>query len=303
MNNHKVALVTGVSSGIGREIARLLTERGLKVFGTSRRPGAGLIRLDVTDDGSVAEAVRSVLHQAGRIDVLVNNAGYALAGALEGTSIDEARQQFDTNFFGVLRVTQAVLPVMRRQGYGRIVNISSMNGLLPAPYRGAYAASKHALEGYTETLDHEIRSFGIRALLVEPIFTKTNMGSNEIATLSTLDAYANQKRRVTEVIKQRIARGDEPRLVAEVVYRAVTAASPHLRYPVGEGVKVSRLRRFVPARMSDSTFRKQFHLDESAPGRDASRATTTSDENRRSNYANDRRQNRATTRHESLRPT
>jgi NAD(P)-dependent dehydrogenase (short-subunit alcohol dehydrogenase family) len=192
MNNHKVALVTGVSSGIGREIARFFIERGLQVFGTSRRPGAGLIRLDVTDDDSVAEAVRSVLHQAGRIDVLVNNAGYALAGALEETSIDEARQQFDTNFFGVLRVTQAVLPVMRRRRYGRIVNISSVYGLLPSP-TGVYAASKHALEGYTETLDHEVRSFGIRALLVGPAFAKTNFGRNEMATSSTLEVYANQK--------------------------------------------------------------------------------------------------------------
>src|SRR5262245_151354 len=112
MNNNSVALVTGASSGIGREIVRLLAERGLRVFGTARNPGSELIRLDVTDDASVAEAVQLVLQKAGRIDVLVNNAGYALAGALEETSLEEARQQFDTNFFGVLRMIQAVLPVM-----------------------------------------------------------------------------------------------------------------------------------------------------------------------------------------------
>ena len=124
--------------------------------------------MDVNDDGSVREAVRSVLEKAGKIDMLINNAGYSLAGGLEETSVEEARQLFETNFFGVLRVTQAVLPSMRRHGYGRIVNISSMLGLLPGPYRGIYAASKHALEGYTETLDHEVRAFGIRAVLVEP---------------------------------------------------------------------------------------------------------------------------------------
>src|SRR5882757_6671232 len=137
-----------------------------------------MLRMDVTDEASVREAVQSVLQQAGQVHALVNNAGYALAGALEETSIEEAQQQFDTNFFGVLRVIQSVLPTMRQQGYGRIVNISSVAGFIPLPYRGMYAASKHALEGYTEALDHEIRQFGIRALLVEPAFTKTDIESH-----------------------------------------------------------------------------------------------------------------------------
>ena len=266
---NKVALVTGVSSGIGQETAQLLAERGARVFGTVRdhRPsdaiaGVELVRMDVTNESSVAKAVQAVLEQAGEIHVLVNNAGYALAGGLEETSIQEAQQQFDTNFFGALRVTQAVLPSMRRQGYGRIVNISSMVGLLPHPYRGIYAASKHALEGYTETLDHEVRQFGIRAVLIEPVFTKTNVSRNEKSTLISLDAYADQRKRVEEVIQQRIAHGDEPRAVAEVVYRALTTASPRLHYPVGEGIMLSRLRRFVPPRLFDRVFRRQFQLDE-----------------------------------------
>ena len=182
MIENKVALVTGVSSGIGREIAQLLVELGARVFGTVRDhrstaslAGVELIHMDVTNDGSVTEAVRSLLLRAGEIHALVNNAGYALLGGLEETSLSEAQQQFDTNFFGVLRMTQAVLPSMRRLGYGRIINISSILGLLPGPYMGIYAASKHALEGYTETLDHEVRTFGIRAVLVEPAFTKTNL--------------------------------------------------------------------------------------------------------------------------------
>ena len=157
-------MVTGVSSGIGREIAQLLAERGARVFGTVRDPksakpihGVEIVRMDVTDDASVSEAVQSIVQKAGPVQLLVNNAGYSLTGALEETSIDEARQQFETNFFGVLRVTNAVLPGMRQAGYGRIVNISSVVGFLPAPYMGIYAASKHAVEGYTETLDHEVQ--------------------------------------------------------------------------------------------------------------------------------------------------
>ena len=269
MVENKVALVTGVSSGIGQETARLLAERGARVFGTVRNhqppnaiAGVELVRMDVTNESSVAKAVRSVLEQAGELHVLVNNAGYALAGGLEETSIQEAQQQFDTNFFGALRVTQAVLPSMRRQGYGRIVNISSLVGLLPHPYRGIYAASKHALEGYTETLDHEVRQFGIRAVLIEPVFTKTNVSRNEKSTLTSLDAYADQRKRVEEVVQQRIAQGDEPRAVAEIIYLALTTASPRLHYPVGEGIMLSRLRRFLPPRLFDRVFRKQFQLDE-----------------------------------------
>jgi NAD(P)-dependent dehydrogenase (short-subunit alcohol dehydrogenase family) len=160
---NKTTLVTGVSSGIGREIAQLLTERGARVFGTARDPksaqpipGVEIVRMDVTDDASVSEAVQGIVRKAGPAQILVNNAGYALTGALEETSLEEARQQFETNFFGVLRVTNAVLPEMRQAGHGRIVNISSVVGFIPAPFMGMYAASKHAIEGYTETLDHEV---------------------------------------------------------------------------------------------------------------------------------------------------
>src|SRR5213593_3355698 len=182
---NKITLVTGVSSGIGREIAQLLAERGARVFGTVRNPrsassihGVELVSMDVTEDASVNAAVHSIEQKAGPVQLLVNNAGYSFMGALEETSIEEARQQFETNLFGVLRVTNSILPGMRQQGFGRIVNISSVLGFLPAPYMGIYTATKHALEGYTETLDHEVRHFGIRALLVEPSFTKTSLGAH-----------------------------------------------------------------------------------------------------------------------------
>ena len=264
--NTKVALVTGVSSGIGREIAQVLAARGLRVFGTvhdhpTAMAGVEVIRLDVTSTSSVEQVVDSVMDREKALHVLVNNAGYALMGALEETSIEEAQQQFDANFFGVLRITQAVLPAMRRQGFGRIVNISSVLGFLPGPYMGIYTATKHALEGYTETLDHEVRHFGIRALLVEPSFTKTSLGAHGRQTGADLVAYAAAIRRVTQVILQKIEQGTDPRAVAEVVYTAVTANRPRSRYPVGDGLTLSRLRRFVPARMFDRTFRKQFQLD------------------------------------------
>jgi short-subunit dehydrogenase len=268
MLKNQVALVTGVSSGIGRETAVLLGERGARVFGTVRQAHSGeslptiqLVHLDVRDDQSVKEAVDFVLEKADGIQVLVNNAGYALAGAVEETSVEEAREQFETNFFGVMRLTQAVLPIMRRQAYGRIVNISSMAGLLSIPYRGIYSASKHALEGYTEALDHEVRQFGIRALLVEPTFTKTRIETNRKQVRTPLSVYSDQEQRVNEAIAQKTAHGDQARLVAEAVCAAVEATRPRQRYPVGSGKSLSRLRRFVPERIFERQFRKQFHLE------------------------------------------
>jgi NAD(P)-dependent dehydrogenase (short-subunit alcohol dehydrogenase family) len=271
MIENKVTLITGVSSGIGRAVAQMLAERGALVFGTARNVGraqpiAGieLIPMDVTDPGSVNAAVETALQKARKIDILINNAGYSIAGALEETSVEEAHLLFETNFFGVLRVTQAVLPSMRRHGYGRIVNISSMLGVLPGPYRGIYVASKHALEGYTKTLDHEVRMFGIRAVLVEPVHTKTKIAENEKNVQAAIPAYADQKQRVTEILEKEMANGDDPDTVAEVVYAAVTAKSPRLHYPVGEGVMLSRLLRFVPERMFDNQFRRRFQLDQAA---------------------------------------
>lgn len=264
---NKTALVTGVSSGIGREIAQLLAAQGARVFGTVRDPksakpipGVVIIRLDVTDDGSVTEAVQGVTRKGGAIHILVNNAGYALTGALEETSLEEARQQFETNFFGVLRVTNAVLPGMRQAGYGRIVNISSVVGFIPAPFMGMYTASKHAVEGYTETLDHEVRHFGVRAVLVQPFYTKSNINHNGKTAQTHLEAYAANRQRAYDVVVNGIKHGDEPQLVAEAVWRAVTAKSPRLRYPVGKGVFLSRLRRFAPASVFDRGIRKESQL-------------------------------------------
>ena len=269
MTANKTVLITGVSSGIGLATARLLTSRGFQVFGTTRSsdlkspvPGLKMIRLDVTDEAAVRQGVQSVLKQAGHLDGLINNAGYMLIGGLEETSVAEAQQQFDANFFGVVRMTNAALPAMRERGRGRIVNIGSVLGFLPGPYMGMYAATKHAIAGYTETLDHEVRQFGVRAVLVEPSFTNSNLGSNGQVVSATLEAYGDQRARVTAAIQRNLERGSDPHDVAEVVYEALTAQPPRLRYPVGESALLGRLRRFLPARLFETSFRKRFHLED-----------------------------------------
>lgn len=264
---NKTALVTGVSSGIGREIAQLLAQRGARVFGTVRDPksaqpipGVEIVKMDVTDDASVAGAVQSIVQKAGPIQFVVNNAGYALTGAVEETSLTEARLQFETNFFGILRVTSAVLPGMRQAGFGRFANISSVVGIFPSPFMAMYAATKHAVEGYTESLDHEVRRFGVRAALVEPAYTKSNISQNEKTAQRVLKEYSAQRQRMAAALQKNIAHGDEPRMVAEAVCCALTAKSPRLRYPVGRGVLLSRLRRFAPASVFDRGIRKESQL-------------------------------------------
>jgi len=269
MNRDKIALVTGVSSGIGRATATLLSGRGFRVFGTMRRLGepdgqlgtVEVIRLDVRDEKSVRSCVQTVLDRAGRIDALVNNAAYALIGSSEETSIEEAKELFETNFFGALRMAQAVLPIMREQGYGRIVNIGSVVGFLPAPYQGIYAASKHALEGYSESLDHEVRQFGIRVAVVEPGFTRTKIDQNRQLIRQPLAVYTHDRNRVLSANPVNIANGDDPLGVASVVLEAFTSCSPRLSYPAGRQAKLAtRLRPFIPASLFDKGLRKQFGL-------------------------------------------
>lgn len=269
MSDEKIALVTGVSSGIGRTTAILLSERGFRVFGTMRRPAASnaslgnveVVQLDVREDESVHSCVQEVLKKAGRIDGLVNNAGYALTGSLEETSIDEAKALFETNFFGVLRMTQAVLPVMREQGCGRIANIGSAAGFLPAPYSGIYAASKHALEGYSQSLDHEVRQFGIRVSVIEPGFMRTDIAQHTQRTRRSLEAYSQERDLVIARVNKSIANGEDPEVVASVVLESLTTRSPRSRRLAGRGAKVvSGLKTLLPAALFDKILRQQSGL-------------------------------------------
>ena len=194
-----VAIVTGASGGIGEATARALHAAGYRVFGTSRRPpatrspGIEYLACDVTSDESVQAAVGEVLSKAGRIDLLVNNAGVGLVAGAEESSLEQAKSLFDVNLFGLIRMTKAVLPTMRKQRAGRIVNLSSVMGLIPAPFMALYAASKHAVEGYSESLDHEIRGSGVRVVLVEPAYTRTSFEGNVYQADQQLDVYQSAR--------------------------------------------------------------------------------------------------------------
>jgi NAD(P)-dependent dehydrogenase (short-subunit alcohol dehydrogenase family) len=268
MLSGKVVLITGASSGIGRATALALARRGHRVFGTTRSlQNAGpiddvtFLGMDVTDEASVQHGVRTVLETAGRIDVLVNNAGYALLGALEETSIEQARQLFDTNVLGVLRTNQAVLPAMREQRSGLIINLSSVLGFLPGPYLALYASTKHALEGLSESLDHEVRQFGIRVVLIEPPFTRTALGAHAVTAASTVHAYDSERARVAAAVAATIEAAPDPRVVAEEIAQAIEAPF-RMRRPVGSRAKLlSRLRRYMPPGPVDRQLRKTFALD------------------------------------------
>jgi NAD(P)-dependent dehydrogenase (short-subunit alcohol dehydrogenase family) len=265
----KVALVTGASSGIGEATAERLAAAGYKVFGTSRRAApAGqrsfeMLTLDVTSHQSVGAVVEEVMRRAGRIDVLVNNAGFGVAPAgAEESSTEQAQSIFDTNFFGIVRMTRAVVPYMRRQGDGRIINIGSVLGFLPMPYVALYAATKHAVEGYSEALDHELRTRGIRVSVIEPAYTKTPFDAHFVEPDATLDEYREVRAAVKKRVQELMATADEPRVVADVVLRAATAARPRVRYTAG-GVagRMRFLRTFLPAGLMDAGIRRELRLD------------------------------------------
>jgi short-subunit dehydrogenase len=265
----KIALVTGASSGIGEATAERLATAGFKVYGTSRRaakPGRRsfeMLTLDVTSDSSVETVVSEVIRREGRVDLLVNNAGFSTAPAgAEESSIEQTRSIFDTNFFGIVRMTRAVVPHMRQQGGGRIINIGSVLGFLPAPYMALYAATKHAIEGYSESLDHELRTRGIRVSVIEPSYTKTQFDAHLLEADSKLDEYRAARTVVAKRVHEAVAAADEPSIVAIVVLQAAAAARPKLRYTAGTGARRLRwLRRFAPAGVMDAGIRKELRLD------------------------------------------
>ncbi|MHA6821410.1 oxidoreductase [Ralstonia pseudosolanacearum] len=267
MSNSKVVVITGVSSGIGRATAAKFALRGCRVFGTVRnlaktQPIAGvqLVQMDIRDEASVQQGIETIIRQAERIDVLVNSAGVTLLGATEETSVAEAQTVFDTNVFGILRTTRAVLPHMRAQRSGRIVNISSVVGFLPAPYMGLYSASKHAVEGMSETLDHEVRKFGIRVSLVEPSFTKTSLDTNAPRAASKVAAYDAERGVVSQAIQKSIQKAPDPEGVASTIVDAALGTWKMRLTPKGEASLLSKLRRFMPAGPVDASLRKTFGL-------------------------------------------
>ena len=262
-NDQRVALITGASSGIGQATAQALKQVGYRVFGTSRKAasrdvaGITMLSCDVTDEASVQQMVAEVLKQAGRIDLLVNNAGIGLLGGAEESSSAQAQALFNVNVFGLLRVTNAVLPTMRQQKRGRLINMSSILGLIPSPYNALYASTKHAVEGYSESFDHELRTLGIRVVLVEPGVTRTAFDDNIVQPDRQLPVYDSERSRMRALMGNWIQTGDAPEVVAATVVQAANAAEPKRRYPAGKQARqVSFLRRFLPEFMVDRALRK-----------------------------------------------
>lgn len=267
MSKLKVVVVTGVSSGIGRVTAAMFAQQGFRVFGTVRDltrsmpiTGVEFVAMDVRRDDSVALAIQSIIDIAGQIDVLVNNAGTTLVGAVEESSTDEAHSLFDTNVFGMLRTIKAVLPQMRAQKFGRIINVSSVLGFLPAPYMGLYSASKHAVEGLSESLDHEVRQFGIRVSLVEPSFTKTNLDLNAPMTALKIMDYDYERNLSTNTVVKTVQGAPTPDGVAKTIVKAATGRWRMRHTPSGEASLLSKLRRFMPSGPVSKGIRKTFGL-------------------------------------------
>lgn len=264
MDQRPVALVTGASTGFGRLTAERLAARGYRVFGTNRT-GTGssaaleMLVLDVDLDESVERCVQDLLGRAGRIDVLVNNAGRAMLGACEETSSSEARALFETNVFGVMRMVSAVLPTMKQQGHGSIVNVGSLSGLISVPFHGVYAASKHALAGYSDALRHEVRPFGVRVSLVEPAAHRT--GITMARPARTQAAYDADREQVGSLIQTQIETGRDPARVADTIVVAATSGTPKVRYRVGfKALLASWALRLLPLSWVEIAVRYEFGL-------------------------------------------
>lgn len=267
MSNQKVVLITGASSGIGRAMARYLAEKRYTVLGTSRDPtacesipGVQLLELEVCSDESVKACVDAVLAQYGRLDVLINNAGYMLVGAIEEVTMEEAKSHFEVTLFGAMRTVKAVLPIMREQGGGQIINISALGGIVPTPFMGVQAPAKFAIEGYTETLRYEVKSFNIRVSLVQLGPFKTNLFKNRQHTANTLRLYDSVRQRADAFLAQ-INKASDPERAAELILKIIESKSPKVRYGAGKAsTLIPLLRRFLPARLFEANLRKIYGL-------------------------------------------
>ena len=267
----KVVLITGASSGIGYKTAQLLAQQGHKVYGAARRldkiqnlekNGVIPISLDITDEESVKKCVDTIVTAEGRIDVLINNAGYGAYGAVEDVSIEEARKQLDVNLFGLARLTQLVLPIMRSQRSGKIINTSSMGGRVATLFGAWYHASKYALEGFSDCLRMEVSKFGIDVVLIEPGGIKTDWGyiaADHLLETSKGGAYEELATKTAESIKKRYSSNmlSKPELIAKTIVKAVQSKRPKTRYLIGFGAKpIVFLKTILPDRVYDKLMEK-----------------------------------------------
>lgn len=272
MKNKKTALVTGASSGIGKATALQLLKDGYTVYVAARRTelmeelqqqGAIPVKMDITRDEDIVALVEKIRTEQGGVDVLINNAGYAIYGAVEDTGIEDARRQFEVNIFGLARLTQLILPYMREQHAGRIVNISSIGGKIYTPLGAWYHATKHALEGWSDALRLEVKPFGIDVIIIEPGGIKTEFGdvmSGPLLERSGNSAYADLARKVAETTEKMYAsnsRLSDPSLIAGIISRALKSSRPKTRYAAGYmSGTVLFMRRWLSDRMFDKLIMK-----------------------------------------------
>jgi short-subunit dehydrogenase len=271
MTDQKVAIVTGSSSGIGYETALVLARNGFRTYATMRNLEKArdisdtakreklqlyAIKLDVTDEKSVNDAIKTIKSDAGRIDVLVNNAGYGLTGSLEDLLISEIKAQYETNVFGLIRVTQAVLPIMRAQKSGIIVNISSIGGKMALPLSSPYIGTKFAVEGLSESISYDLEPFGIKVVIIEPGAIKTNFDTGMVVAQKSQNQnspYYKGMQKLQSSLNSMVKNGTAPIKVAEVILNAITTPNPNLRYTVGEDAALLAQKR---KELPDSEFQK-----------------------------------------------
>lgn len=266
----QVAIITGCSSGIGYETSILLAKNGFKTYATMRNVEKGdklkdiaekenldlkIIKLDVTDDYSIKNAINEIIQETSRIDILVNNAGNNIAGTVEDLSIEEFKEQFETNFFGLVRVTKAVLPIMRNQNSGIIINLSSIVGKMAIPLNSAYTSSKFAVEGFSESVRYELEDFGIKVILIEPGVIKSNFYENIKMSKNSLadpkSPYQPITQKIFEAFLSLIQYAFPAKIVADVILEAITSDNPKIRYVVGDDAKsITEAKK----RLSDKEF-------------------------------------------------
>ncbi|HKJ66999.1 MAG TPA: SDR family oxidoreductase [bacterium] len=267
--NGKVVLVTGSSSGIGKICADYLYSRGFTIYGTSRNPGSEnngyeLIAMDIRESESVKQGIDYILSKGQGIDVVLNNAGIGIAGPIEDSSIEDIRRQFNTNFYGTIRVCKAVLPAMRQQQSGLIINCSSIAGTMGLPFQAVYSASKFAIEGMTEGLRMEVRQFGIDVTLIEPGDFKTNFTSNRIKVKrsSNNSPYKPQFDNTLAIMERDEMNGPTPKKIAQLVHKIIHKKSPKVRYTVGSPTQrfATQLKRVLPSKVFEWIIMDNYQL-------------------------------------------
>jgi len=265
MPDDKVVLITGTSLGIGKLTATLLASRGFTVFGTSRKISGGkldgveMLQLDITSDESVTRCVSDLLLKSGRIDVLVNNAGQSCVGGLEETSLEEAKAQFDSNFFGAVRMVNAVLPSMRKQRSGQIINIASLAAIFPIPFGGYYSPAKSALMVYSEVLRQELKNLGVKVSVIEPGFFNTH--HRRIRAAGSISDYNEIRQRAQSADEESFDKGRDPQKAAETILKIIESPSPRLHYIMGKEKRYVLLKRILPDSVIQSQARKHWRLD------------------------------------------